>query len=855
MKKTIFILLLAVFSNLVSLFAQDRQQAFFVYRNDGDFNVFFFSSVDSITYSKIDVDSVLCEEYVTQEVWTEDSVFRIPTAAIDSVAFKPLPTIYKDNVEVIDKDLFAYVISVDSLTINFSSDLPKSMTPKIGQKLVREGFDDTFPNGFGGIVKSVSTEGGYIVVDCDSIGLGEIYEQYFYTTSLYAKDLAQEQSKARAIINPNSYFDGTIDLPSWSVDLNATKLEIEPSKDATISVGGNIGYTVDPSLRINYCLIFSKDIGNSFTLSVKGRFDYDIHAGISGSIELQKDFPVLKYAKPKIYLGGGTFFFIDPGFFVRATGDASFNLIYNGAIETYFYFKGDSKYKENQIPPTFTIKPAKADKPTIESEFKGTLSLSTGLFNGFAVTIGHEIIDKLEFREEGGINLEYSAKLPTSNGDFNTIAYEALKEQGLELSLYEGKSLDLDVFDFNYPLNLQRTRSITLLSKKFVPTFSNVKFDKTGQDINVKLSAQTSEEVLFPVKVGFAVYEDEDEQPIETKWYTTEYENPETFNEYEIDFDIIKANKKYTAYPVVEWSDKTLPAIPMVEISLTAEPITGAARNIKTNSALLSGRLDGFVDLLDENSRYGFLYSGTSDPTMGGITINCELGTDGTMSANVTDLKPGTTYYYCTFLYANGEYTYGIISSFETKSSDEIVDLGLSVKWRGWNVGATKPEDYGDYYAWGETETKVAYTWDTYFDNPYGADGSWVGSQTNSDISGTELDAATATLGPEWRMPTRDEMQELIDGCDWNWTQVNGVWGYEVSSRTNNNSIFLPAAGNNDGSSVNNAGQYGGYWTGTVGTSTSNSQAGNLYFFGKTLHAVQWSNRYMGRSIRPVTEQ
>lgn len=852
MKKTILILLLAVCSNLATLFAQDRQQAFFVYRNDGDFNVFFFNNVDSITYSKLDTDSVLCDDYVTQEVWTTDSVFRIPTAAIDSVAFKPLPTIYKDNVEVIDKDLFAYVVSVDSLTINFSPDLPKSMTPKVGQKLVREGFDDTFPNGFGGIIKNVTTTGENIVVDCDSIGLGDIYEQYFYTTSLYATDLAQEQSKARAIINPDTYFSETINLPSWSGDLNVTQLEIEPSDDVTISLGGGIGYTVDPTLRIDYCLIFSKDIGNSFTLSVKGRFDYSLHAGVSGSIELKKDFPVFNYSKPKIYLGGGTFFYLNPGLFFEASGDASFNLIYNGAIEAYFYFKRDSKYSDNQVEPTFTIKPAKTDKPTIEGEYKGTIGLSIGVFSGFGLTVGHEILDKLEFREEGGLNLEYSAKLPTSYGDFNTIAYEALREQSLNLSLYEGKSLDLSILGFNYPLNLQRTNSITLLSKKFVPTFSNVKYDEPKQDNNVKISSEVSEELLKPLKLGFTVIDDDDNSVYYTKWYDAEYESPESFREYQIDFDAIKANKNYKAYPCVEWDGETLLAIPSIEITLTATPITGIASNIGATTAILTGRIDGHTELLAPDSRYGIMYSSTSNPTISGITFYCTLENDGTMSVPLKDLKPNTTYFYCAFLSANGEYTYGEISSFKTKEDDEIVDLGLSVKWRGWNVGATTPEGYGDFFAWGETATKSEYTWDTYFDNPYGADGSWVGSLTDSDICGTELDAATAELGSEWRMPTREEMQELINGCDWKWTTRNGVAGYEVKSRKNTNSIFLPAAGNYDGGSVSNAGMYGGYWTGTVGT--SNSQAGNLYFFGETLHAVQWSNRYTGRTIRPVTE-
>ncbi len=127
-----------------------------------------------------------------------------------------------------------------------------------------------------------------------------------------------------------------------------------------------------------------------------------------------------------------------------------------------------------------------------------------------------------------------------------------------------------------------------------------------------------------------------------------------------------------------------------------------------------------------------------------------------------------------------------------TLTAGEIVDLGLSVYWASCNVGATKPEEYGNYYAWGETSTKNSYSQGnyTYYDSDKA---TYI--DIGSDISGTEYDAARVNLGGEWRMPTKDEMTELIKNCSWEWTQINSVNGYKVTG-PNGNSIFLPAAEN-----------------------------------------------------------
>ena len=170
------------------------------------------------------------------------------------------------------------------------------------------------------------------------------------------------------------------------------------------------------------------------------------------------------------------------------------------------------------------------------------------------------------------------------------------------------------------------------------------------------------------------------------------------------------------------------------------------------------------------------------------------------------------------------------------------VDLGLSVKWATCNVGADSPEDYGNYYAWGETETKDSYT----------SSNSVTYEVDMDDIAGdAEYDAATANWGSSWRMPTYDEMEELIDSCTWTWTRQNDVNGYLVTG-PNANSIFLPAAGYRYGTSLYFRGEHGNYSSSTP--LESNSQyAYNLYFYSSN-HNTNWNYRLYGLTVRPVAE-
>ncbi len=175
----------------------------------------------------------------------------------------------------------------------------------------------------------------------------------------------------------------------------------------------------------------------------------------------------------------------------------------------------------------------------------------------------------------------------------------------------------------------------------------------------------------------------------------------------------------------------------------------------------------------------------------------------------------------------------------------DYVDMGLSVKWATCNVGAGRPGDYGNYYAWGETTTKSSYTYDnskTYDNSAYTYD---IGGNASHDV-------ARKNWGGEWRLPTKEEFKELLDNCTWKWTTQNGNNGYKVTSKKNGNSIFLPAAGYRYGTSLNFAGSGGDYWSSTPYDSNTN-YAFNLYF-SSGIHYVSNTGRIYGQSVRPVVE-
>ena len=220
----------------------------------------------------------------------------------------------------------------------------------------------------------------------------------------------------------------------------------------------------------------------------------------------------------------------------------------------------------------------------------------------------------------------------------------------------------------------------------------------------------------------------------------------------------------------------------------------------------------------------------------------------------------------------------------DDNSDSNVVDLGLpsGVKWTTRNLGATAPWDYGNYYAWGETQTKDDYSWETYkyckgthttltkycnnADFEYGYNGF------TDDLTTLEVtdDAATAFFGSDYSMPTIADWIELSDQCYWVWTETynnQNVSGYIVykakadagkgpdSYSLSDAHIFLPAAGYRDGTNLNDAGSRGNYWSASLYRSTPCHAYYCHFYSGRVFPSygtIYGNYRYYGCSVRPV---
>ena len=188
----------------------------------------------------------------------------------------------------------------------------------------------------------------------------------------------------------------------------------------------------------------------------------------------------------------------------------------------------------------------------------------------------------------------------------------------------------------------------------------------------------------------------------------------------------------------------------------------------------------------------------------------------------------------------------------------DIIDLGLSsgTLWASWNLGASSPEEYGAYFAWGETTPKNNYDLNTY---KFGKSSNFTKYNTFDGLTELELedDAANVILGKDWRMPTHQEELELVNECSWESSELNGISGYKVTG-PNGNSIFLPRGGlydgtdyDSDGTTISNANSCGWYWSSTL-NSVGSAYAQGLCFFPSLLTNVSDHERCDGHNIRPV---
>lgn len=350
-----------------------------------------------------------------------------------------------------------------------------------------------------------------------------------------------------------------------------------------------------------------------------------------------------------------------------------------------------------------------------------------------------------------------------------------------------------------------------------------------------RVTGPNGNSIFLPANGNFDNWDINDREESGYYWTSTPYEGYNRYS-FDLDFDCgyyhtywYHRNIGHAVRPVTDGTSQLVPTATtgdVIEVDKTSAKVSVSFKHVPAGALCGVQYLESSASLEDA------------------ATVQCY---SETTKVKLENLKAGTDYKYRAYINVNGEFTYGGFMEFTTESDEvapsleQCVDLGLSVKWASYNVGATKPEECGDFFAWGEISTKDDYTesnCDTY------------GKQFFEIAGDPEYDAATAIWGSEWRMPTYNEVKELMDECTWTWTEYNGVKGQLVTG-PNGNSIFLPVTGYRHGTERYSMSS-GYYWSATPYEEFNH--ACHLDF-DKNDIAAKWEVRGYGNVIRPVSNK
>jgi len=854
---TILLLLLPALTAL----SQTIGDAFYIYRNDGQFNAFFRNEIDSMAYSNYDADSVYCDEVVTQVVYTPDSIYRIPLAAIDSVGFVTPEKEFQPDVMRMDETWLPYVIKITDHSIFFSPSTPVAFLPQQGQVMVAETFEHPFETGFSGRVSDIRTYPDSIVCDVEDVFLSDIYQRLVTVGMAYSDGAEESASRGqRKIIGMNTN--------------PGVKFKILPITDLSV---GPVTISCTPTVVMKYVVCLWEHNLKDY-VEIRCHQTYD--GSVSINAKLEKDYhPEPKWVGPGISVPTpvpGLYGRVQLGGFFRATGSVQLSAtrgFYREGVSGFVYSEDSGFHSINEW-----VNPPKEDW---EASVSIDGSLSAGVAGRLQFGIMHEKLASADVTLYVGLEVSGHAELKATELVVDKNLYSSIKDSEITLSVIADvvPGYQLAGFKSSKVMPEPPKHEDTPVSLKFtwplnhwylVPEFDNLRWqaDVNGGD----LTGDIMRNLLPKVSLGWGLYDEEDKL-YKSEYYQETYRKAEDWPHQGLTyhFDNLKKNTQYKAYPMVKLLGVEMRADKSVDVCVMDCPVE--LSNFKvTKSQHEKGAFShngnsydycfnvSVTATLDEDAEniaeWGYVYL---DPNGNEafIPLSGYSYTDTRYAYYRNEAKSTCTLYGYVKYVGSNEPVYGEPHDYpleygETFCPDSnhphMIDLGLpsGTKWACCNVGASAPEQYGNYYAWGETSPKSWYELDTY---------AYYNSNTDefvnigSDISGTSYDAATANWGAPWCMPSSVQIQELLNYCSSTWTTQNGVNGRKFVG-SNGGAVFIPAAGYRWDSDLCNAGSDGFYWSSTLDERYSDFAC--ELSFGSDYAGWYGYGRSNGRSVRPV---
>ena len=867
--KRVFLLVIATIYSLLSINANNNDVVI-VYRNDGIVNGFVRSQIDSIKYSKTGIDNIEYAQYVVNEIWTQDSLYRIPIEVIDSVSFVAPPTIYQDDVVPMSAELCSYIIGVNDTIILFRNDTPERILPKIGDKIVTEEIVGIVPNGFIGQVESIEKQSNCISAKCLGIDIEEVFKSYCSANSFVCRpeSIAKNGMSRATIIETDTV--RSLGPYKFSLDINT---EIGEIKGLDKKYGYEGGLEFAPTLRIKSFTMVDENYGVSRNFSITGAAEVTESLAIYGQLDKSKDFLDTELSIP---VGGFVNFYIKPGYFVKANCRIGCKAEFKQLVPITVAYEFNS-HSSNNLK---NVLHAKVDSTSYNIEGFIDGSFSAGLFFEMGFNIINSKLSKVCLREEGGIELSGDVLLLSDDlldATKTTELYDNLKGRKIALNTFVSLALEAKFLKWEASMPIAKVTPNELWSMQYVPDFNKVRCERTNPVQNeFATTLNVSGKCILPVEIGLSNRRNDIElEKVSLCEYRDKLPNKEFLTTLNIPYYSVS---EYKVYPTVTLFGIRMLASPPAEL-ISEFPIKVEDYNV-AYSERRPNNYGGYdyeyycitdltiSDDIQQYDDYGYIIGGHmvsmkdcselfQDEKNPKIYHHWNTG-HSRIDTCIIDLG--------SYIVVNNEvYDYHKEKAedfmFEVthvgcpdQNHPHAIDLGLpsGTKWSCCDVGSKEPLFPEEVlFAFGETYAKDRYDYSrenyTYYESD---DEGWYyedlydsqGKRIN-DISGTAYDVATVLWGAPWRMPSEADYKELFTHC-----KSPFLWQVPVSKGPNGKVILFPATTENYWISSN----YGPY---DASSFSSNKYIYSWYysgFNGWSDRLIEYKDRAFGLKVRAI---
>ena len=542
------------------------QQAFYVYQHDGTVNTFFTNEIDSITVSKMGVDSLEYDDYVTQMYWTRDTVYRISIAAIDSVGFVTPPTVLQQGVIDLADQLYPYILSSDSLTFYLCNTVPQNMLPHKNDILVYMESSDIFPSAFGGQVVDVVQMDDSIKVECTLVELTDIFKCYYSTTVHTSPGVAKLRrsndtviSKEYALTSPS---DQTFDL------VPLTGVSYKPQwPDGIFSLGGsgNLSVTVGVSNKVTTIIIVREGhpkMPVSITTRFTSTFSATENIGLTGTLQWDKDFEAgIPIETPTPFVN----FYVALGPMLKANAEISSAASFKQQVSLNFEASMNDQGMLTSIPRLYVSDINHSEN--IDVLLKGSIGI--GGFTELGICLLSRNFARVNLRNNYYFSLDGDCvvyKNDVENATKNTDLYEKLKSAKVSTDVNIELKMVGSFIHWDVSTDLVPPIKVPLKTWEFVPSCDeNYQIDKhESNSIVIDVERMNEDNVFWgTASIDMGVY-DENNNIVQKSSDKNQFDGErQTFN---YTFNNLSKYQKYMAYPLVKRFGIQMRATPEIEI-------------------------------------------------------------------------------------------------------------------------------------------------------------------------------------------------------------------------------------------------------------------------------------------------